>query len=823
MTTAAKRIALFAGCFSIAAAMGDVLRYGTAETPVDGTVELSDGTVATGVEAHIVEGSELILTNGDLRLDAPAADVPPEIVRYGGGVRVASDVSAPDGLVLRSDSKTLVQENFYPQAWNHSPTATLFATGKNLDEYVPGVGKRSTWLWDMDDPQPGYPFIVKRSPGELTFEMQYINDYLRSIKVRLFQVGEDIYAQVLWARYANAAKGYGFSLENSYTGEVPVNSKTHQPTANNQTWFGVHTLVLLHEPDLANMTVVSGNLSVSGGLSLENVDASIEGNALAGVSSVPITVSNSMLRVSADTEATLDSPLTVSDATLRFGGKTVGNNLDETSGAIVTIGSSKSTLFYNTHISGLEITGAYVRQGTGAAIMGDKSWFGYYEKVDDGITFQAQGQSNDGWNKCALVSIWQEGSNIVGQVTGKPYNYVSKSPLGTDMRLPENVKGQGDYNATNITYNLVCNMKASLHLTGTVNGCSANAVVESNALVYVDSRYALPVSTQGVVTVERGGEMYWCAPNASSAKELPTFCVRGRLVYCTTGYRDGSHYDIDGGVLSLINLGEGNSTSEAGQYLNSLTYRDGARLTGRRPRVGTDGNCTWVVEGTSPSYWESGGRLVGMGNATAEGSRSFTVQVADVTGDGEADFISLPASFSGYPDSLFTDYYSNLMRLKIIKAGAGTWEWRAKGGTWTGRLVLKEGVVRFTKSASLATNGLGLYFDGGELQLAAGTTNSVPKVVVAADSTLSLGGEAVVEFPDSVEDFTAGTVISNGVTFAVNGPNVRVGRRTGVRFGASACLSDDLLSRIRYNDMRVRQDSEGWLTPSAKGIMIKIQ
>lgn len=47
--------------------------FGTPGEPVSGTREIAPGTVATGLEAHVAEGGTLVLTNGDVTLNAPSA------------------------------------------------------------------------------------------------------------------------------------------------------------------------------------------------------------------------------------------------------------------------------------------------------------------------------------------------------------------------------------------------------------------------------------------------------------------------------------------------------------------------------------------------------------------------------------------------------------------------------------------------------------------------------------------------------------------------------------------------------------------------------
>ena len=802
-------VALFAACAATLSVSADTLTFGAPDARVSGQEQIAPGTVATSIKAYVNEGETLVLTNGDITLNAPVAGERPVIAADGGALRVASALTAPDGLLVTGDSEMLVQTEFYPNAYNHSITSSLFAEGKNIDDYAPAMGKIIRRLSDITSPLDGRPYCVRRSPGELTFEMQCIDTYLRVIKVRLFQVGADIHAQVLWGRYASAGLGYGYSLENAGA-DVPIHSKTHQMTQDNQTWFGVHTLALVPNSSASSIRL-SGDLSVSGGMAVDSAFATLEGSGtIANDLAIPLVLSNSTLRVCRDADTTLSANVDSFNGTLAIGNGN-GDRAVEV-GEIASITASQTTLFKNALIDDLEITGSRFISNNGAVLDDDKTWFGFYDKKAGALTFQVQGSQT--WNKGVVVELWQEGSNIVGRVAYMRYANLSTWP-GLDMRIPGNYIGTGNYAVTNVTYTLKSSPKVCLAGTAT-SGVAMSVVVESNAVAKVDSLNAVPSSESGSVTVEHGGQLWW--RNAGSQTVQKSFHVSGGLFYLERALTDYNVYDLEGGTLALYNLGPNNSTSEAGSYLNKMSFRDSARLTGRRPRIG--GTTSWTVAGNAPSFWETGGRLVGGGNASTEGTAQFTLDVADVTGDGDADFISTPATMSGFEDSLFTDFDANTARLKIVKTGDGTWEWRAKGGTWTGRLVVNAGAVRFTKSETLAADGLGVQLGGGELDLSAGTTNAIPKFVVAADSSLRLGADAVVTLPAPGDDFASGTEIADGVSLDIVGPEVPERERTGVRIGTSDCLDAAILKRLRYNDSYVHQDAEGYLRIGRSGGLI---
>ena len=65
-----------------------------------------------------------------------------------------------------------------------------------------------------------------------------------------------------------------------------------------------------------------------------------------------------------------------------------------------------------------------------------------------------------------------------------------------------------------------------------------------------------------------------------------------------------------------------------------------------------------------------------------------------------------------------------------------------------------------------------------------------------------------------------GLTFVEGARLEVTGPAVMDMHRTGLRVGTTACLPDQTLSKIKYNDFAVRQDSEGYILAASHGTMI---
>jgi len=59
-----------------------------------------------------------------------------------------------------------------------------------------------------------------------------------------------------------------------------------------------------------------------------------------------------------------------------------------------------------------------------------------------------------------------------------------------------------------------------------------------------------------------------------------------------------------------------------------------------------------------------------------------------------------------------------------------------------------------------------------------------------------------------------------GARLAVTGPEVKEMRRTGLRVGTTACLPAQTLSKIKYNDLAVCQDREGYILTAGRGTLI---
>jgi hypothetical protein len=106
---------------------------------------------------------------------------------------------------------------------------------------------------------------------------------------------------------------------------------------------------------------------------------------------------------------------------------------------------------------------------------------------------------------------------------------------------------------------------------------------------------------------------------------------------------------------------------------------------------------------------------------------------------------------------------------------------------------------------------------GGSLALADNVMQSLDLIplVEGVSCGVTLGEEAVLEL--GTIDFGEGTKL------AITGPEVRDGAVTKLRIGTSACLDNVVLSKMRYNTKRVKQNEDGWIKTSANALVISIR
>jgi hypothetical protein len=249
-------------------------------------------------------------------------------------------------------------------------------------------------------------------------------------------------------------------------------------------------------------------------------------------------------------------------------------------------------------------------------------------------------------------------------------------------------------------------------------------------------------------------------------------------------------------------LGYGmNTGKDSHTYLQYLDMSDGAVLEGVcYPRIGYMRACKWTSSGTVTNQVNCGLMLVGGNESGAE--RPFPLVC-----DG-------PIAFNGEIISYSDVWGGKLTNCVIEKTGPskaiqyGSNFMAAPLRLFEGSWVLgASGLVNDTKRFELRGGALELA-DGVEQDLLALPllTNGVSGVVLGEGSLLSIA--------------EGGLTFAEGARLAVTGPEVSDMHRTGLRVGTTACLPAETLSKIKYNDFAVRQDSEGYILAASHGTMI---
>lgn len=247
-------------------------------------------------------------------------------------------------------------------------------------------------------------------------------------------------------------------------------------------------------------------------------------------------------------------------------------------------------------------------------------------------------------------------------------------------------------------------------------------------------------------------------------------------------------YELDGGELRLGGFAP-SGNAQMNQYIDSIVFRDGARLTGRSPRVGYLHSGEWRVRGEKPSVCETGVAL----NGHVDGARWLKLYVDDVTDDETVDFaVEGPIIRAVNGGELAQP------NCGVWKLGKGTAKLES-ACTYSGETKVTDGTLLLgTSQCILATNKVTVA--GGTLALAEGTSQAFGIFAFGAGTnTLEIAKGATVTFGE--------------MTF---GDDVLAINVTGE--DASTCVFPRMPARIRrsgllLNGERAMQDAEGHVVP----------
>ena len=443
----------------------------------------------------------------------------------------------------------------------------------------------------------------------------------------------------------------------------------------------------------------------------------------------------------------------------------------------------------------------------------------HYTNTGDNVRFQIQ--ANDGgWVKCSIVELSQSGTNIVAKCKDSRYASASVSPLGSDFTSCESdfAGGVTSYYPGGFTLDFADSVKfQQVTLTGANSMANATMIVSTNVVVNVNNKYAFPngggafeVHSNATLRLNAHGDGNFGYIDNSGKKAtyrvLPggTIEQNGKFVF-------GVYYhnvELDGGKLKLtaVHLGDG-LPDDASTYLCSMSFRNGARITGTRKfRIGNSSQ-TWKVSGTSPSYCETGAITVGWN----DNPYKWTLDVEDVTGNPETDFF-LDGDVRPFGGAGNITANADLLNLAIEKTGAGTMRC---GGVFSGTNRIDAVAGRIVFAAANAVNAhMPLTVAGGEVEFSAGASGAFHSLTLSAGGALVLGDGAALAFGDS-----SGFPWVSGARL-----NVTAGEGASLRFGtSSSALTESQLKAIRLNGKRVEIDEDGWIHESPQGIFLFVK
>lgn len=247
-------------------------------------------------------------------------------------------------------------------------------------------------------------------------------------------------------------------------------------------------------------------------------------------------------------------------------------------------------------------------------------------------------------------------------------------------------------------------------------------------------------------------------------------------------------YELNGGELRLGGYYP-SGNGQINQYVDSVVFEDGSRLTGRSPMVGYIHSGEWRVRGEKPSVCETGVAL----NGHVDGARWLKLYVDDVTDDETVDFaVEGPIIRAVNGGELAQP------NCGVWKLGKGTAKLES-ACTYSGETKVTDGTLLLgTSQCILATNKVTVA--GGTLALAEGTSQAFGIFAFGAGTnTLEIAKGATVTFGE--------------MTFGDDVLAINVAGED-----ASTCVFPRMPAKIRrsgllLNGERAMQDAEGHVVP----------
>lgn len=409
---------------------------------------------------------------------------------------------------------------------------------------------------------------------------------------------------------------------------------------------------------------------------------------------------------------------------------------------------------------------------------------------------------DDVWVKYASA---QQGKADAGsQVTSASPSY---SPQKVTASTSDSANGVAVY-----VYDVELEFSEPIELTATALSCvntmsSGEYRAGQGVNLSINAKTALPcagavvadVGSKVLMNFNMGEQAYSYGSNTCS------FCIKpGGTLRQTARFSLGYMFSIwnDGGAVVFDRV----VAQGFDGHLNHVWLKDGASVTAGNIYSGKLHTGSFVVSGSSPSTTEVNTLyLYGDNSSTEENpkSRTFTVDVEDVTGDAGVDF-----TFTG---SILTPQNVAFTNVTVLKRGSGTW---LMNGTLehVGATIVSGGLLKLGRTGTMRASQNVALFNGGGISLAEGVSNSVGKVTLSASGVLDVPTTSTLVV-DSIENLANATLTITNELREVGGQ---------IRIVNVPSRSD--LKRIAYGELGVTIDANGWLIPKRKrGFVISIK
>jgi len=755
------------------ATAADDLYFGTASDGLAaGTITVEGTNQAFRSMTFGAASGAVTLLGGTLTLAAPASEIRAENASN----TIASVLAGTNGLHQVGLSP-------YP-SFLTTNSVTVFANAA-LSDYV---NVTATMDGNAVPETTATPYYFTNSGETATVQFQVVDGtYIKCVKVELTQSGTNIAGRAVYAKYTSSSQiGFDFDTGGSVMSVA---------TAADAYGYGITQLSLIS----TRVLTLSGVNTYSGDTAIGNSILEVGGGGQLGSGSYAGAILNSgRLLYNSSADQSLSGAISGTGALILENPPKSASSITYTN----FLKTTSTVILSNAWLS--DCVGADGVMG-GAAISTTGPYpADAYHFTNNGTTATYQLQALAGTLiKCVKVELTQSGADIAAR--GVYAKYISGTNAGFDFDTStSNVLtvatsyGGNHYGAAESTFNFYRHSR--LTLSGT-NSYVGGTVVNHGVLEATRTSYALP--SAGGITVNNGGELVlnvasMSSGNADGVGNGNPITVNSGGTLTLAGQHNSGHkrpLTIDGGTLNCLAY---DTNGDCANYINNLTLKNGARVTGNKMRVGALGAYTpmIVVSGTNASSIEAGLNMVKVAGTT----QSIIFNVADVTGNPEAD-LSIPG---GIKD--FSIVHTNF---PIIKTGAGTLSLSGVS-THIGPITLSAGTLALRADNTLNT-GNAITLNGGSLDMGS-FSNGVGTLIVATNSVIVLS-TGKLAFADS-----SALAWTNALTLTGT-----LGPQT-LRFGTNAnALTGKQISAITLDGGSVRIKSDGYLAPGLKGTLMRIQ